>query len=42
MEDIANAPQNTDLYQVNHDIISIVPLNNSYFSTELFDKLNNK
>jgi broad specificity polyphosphatase/5'/3'-nucleotidase SurE len=42
MEDIADAPQNTDLYQVNHDIISIVPLNNSYFSTELFDKLNNK
>ena len=42
MEDISVPQKDTDLYQVNHDIISIVPLNNSYFSMEIFEKLNNK
>ena len=42
VEDISVAPKDTDLYQVNHDIISIVPLSNSYFSLEIFEKLSNK
>lgn len=42
MEDLSAPQKDTDLYQVNHDLVSIVPLNNSYFSSEIFEKLNNK
>ena len=32
----------TDCYQVRHNIISIVPLNNSYFDETIYDKLTAK
>lgn len=36
--DYENYPD-TDCYQVNHGTISIVPLNKSYFSNEIYEKL---
>ncbi len=42
MEDIEVAKSDTDLYQINHGIISIVPLNRSYFSIDLYEKLKKK
>ena len=42
MESNFNKYPNTDCYQVEHGIVSIVPLNKSYFNKEIFIKLKKK
>ncbi len=39
MEDFSIAEHDTDLYQINHQTVSIVPLSRSYFSNDLYEKL---
>ncbi|HPY79864.1 MAG TPA: 5'/3'-nucleotidase SurE [Bacilli bacterium] len=42
VEDISRAKPDTDLYQINHGIVSIVPLNRTYFSSSTYTKLKKK
>ena len=39
VDDLSNAPKDSDCYLVEHQIISVVPLNRTYFSEKLLSKL---
>jgi len=39
MDDLSNAPKDSDCYLVEHGVISVVPLSKSYFSEKLLSKL---
>jgi hypothetical protein len=42
MQEDFSDDKNSDCYQVKHGIISIVPLNRTYYQKELLEKLQSK